>query len=193
LEETKRRMEEARQRDLMKQEEYYQAFNEEIRRSNDKNQTLLDNKIREKLDYRDHIKENERKQILKEENYRNFFKLSVENQKKFMDLHSQNVLSSQIHKEMQLDQIVDRRVNDERERVRQNEVDRIRNREDKTHEVGHSNKEKMDYQDYLKKLEKMDKQVKVQESLKQSMDYQEFLRGNKSQDGTTKELQRLPW
>lgn len=132
IEDAKRRMEEARKRELMKQEEYYQVFNEEIRRAEEKNQKLVEDKIKEKLDYRDNIRDNERKQILKEENYRNFFKLSNENQKKLIDLHAQNVLSPQIQKDQQFTEIVDRRIDQERERQMQDEFNRRKMREDVT-------------------------------------------------------------
>lgn len=181
IEETKRRMEEARQRELMKQEEYYQVFNDEIKRAEEKNQKLVEDKIKEKLDYRDNIRENERKQILKEENYRNFFKLSNENQKKLIDLHAQNVLSPQIQKDQQFTEIVDKRINEERERQMQDEFHRRKVREDKNFDVSYANKDKMGQNEYYKNLEKMDKQMQVQESLRQSLEYQGFLKTQKDQ------------
>lgn len=71
IEEALRRQEEAKRRALAKQQDHYQIFNEEIRRAQDKNHKLLEDKIQQKLEYRDLIQENEKKQILKEENYKN--------------------------------------------------------------------------------------------------------------------------
>jgi hypothetical protein len=71
VEEAMRRQEEAKRRAVAKQQEHYQIFNDEIKRAQDKNHLLLENKIQEKLEYRDLIQDNEKKQILKEENYKN--------------------------------------------------------------------------------------------------------------------------
>jgi len=145
VEEAKRRLEEARRRELMKQEEYHNIFNEEIRRAEEKNQKLVEDQMKEKLDYRDNIRENERKQILKEENYRNvrtffpilyinfsgqFFKLSAENQKKLIDLHAQNVLMPHLQKEQQFSDVVEKRIENERQRQLMDELNRRRWREE---------------------------------------------------------------
>ena len=71
LEDAKRRGDEAKRRELAKQEEYYNVFNEEIRRAEAKNNRLLEDKIKDKIGYKDAFNENERKQVLKEENYKN--------------------------------------------------------------------------------------------------------------------------
>ena len=47
-----------------------------------------------------------------------------------MDLHAQNVLSPQIEKQKQLDSIVDKRINEERERQMQEELRRKKIKEE---------------------------------------------------------------
>jgi len=71
IEEALRRQEEAKRRAIVKQQEHFQIYNEEIRRAQEKNHKLLEDKIQQKLEYRDLIQDNEKKQILKEENYKN--------------------------------------------------------------------------------------------------------------------------
>lgn len=71
IEEALRRQEEAKRRALVKQQEHYQIYNDEIRRAQEKNHRLLEDKIQQKLEYRDLIQDNEKRQILKEENYKN--------------------------------------------------------------------------------------------------------------------------
>jgi len=181
VEEALRRQEEAKRRAVAKQQDHYQIFNEEIRRAQDKNQKLLENKIQEKLEYRDLIQDNDKKQILKEENYKNFFKLSLENQKNLMDLHARNVLIPHIEKEKGIDQIVEKRIDEVREKDLMDEVSRRRAREGKTHDVGFANRDQRDYKEYVKNMEKVEKSATIPARLRQQQEYEEFLKGNKNQ------------
>ena len=112
--------------------------------------------------------------------YIQFFKLSVDNQKKLMDLHAQNVLSPQIQKEAHIEHVIDNRISEERERKVREEQTKQQWKDQNLHSVSNANKDKIEYHDYVKNLEKQGKQIQVQESLKQSMDYQDFLSSTKN-------------
>jgi hypothetical protein len=149
----------------------HEDFNEDMSRAQEKSQQKHYVQAHDRELYNELMKQNETKQVLKEQNYKNFFKVTAENQKVLSDYHAQNVLSPTIKKNSELNEFIDKGVSYENERKLQDEMTRLKWKFDKNQEVGQTIKEQMSYHDYLKEAAKTDKQERIQESFKQSMNY----------------------
>jgi hypothetical protein len=181
LAKTRKAIEVDRQNDLLKQDTLHQIAQHEIQKADEKNQRLHQDKTLERNDYREKIADNSHKQLLKEQNYKNFFQLTANNQMKFGDLHERNVLIPQLEKERQIDEVIRNRVNEENQRKFQNEI----TKQTVQREILNQNKrileDQMGHKELYKNVDLIDKERKKQERQKEAMDYNEYLRSSKEQ------------
>lgn len=181
LEEAKKLLDFQRQRNIERYKLEQEYFTEDMIKAHEKHYHEKLKEIEDKQRFNEMMQQNEMKQLLKEQNYKNFFKITAENQKVLQDLHAQQVLSPQIKKEHQIEDIITKNVDIENQRKAKLEYDRIKNRVDKSLEMSMVNRDKISKNQDIKEQEKIEKQTRAQDSLKQLLDYHAYQQAMKDQ------------
>jgi hypothetical protein len=185
IEENQRRMDEENKKKTDKVAFYQNMLQNDMKAAEAQRQLQYDMQARDKDDYKDMMKRNEQKQMVKEMNYRNFYKMTAENQKSLEDIHRKVVLSPEMEKQKARDDMVQRGIEEVNQRNIDKELAKKRLRDELSADMQGALASQVTYKDYLAEMEKLQKKYGKEEVLKQLMDYQTFLvyqRGKKQQN-----------
>lgn len=175
LEENRQRLEsEAHQRKQHKVFLAHQA-NEDLRRSEMRHQTERQQADQNKQEHQELMRRNAEKEIIKEENYKNFYRMCAENQTSLQKIHYDHVMAPLLERERQLKEIIDKNVNEYQRRMAQEEMDRLQKRKSELLRTNEVNVDFMHMKEHQKEVDKGEKDRRVKERLDDLQQYNQYL------------------
>jgi len=113
-----------------KKEAHRQLAEGELQRSVEQKKDKANSKFQQGLIDKKNIKDSEDRLDLKELNYKKFYQLVSDNQGKHQEIHEQHVLIPQLQKDKEREALISERMQNEKDRLYQNEQDRKQYRQD---------------------------------------------------------------
>lgn len=131
--------------------------------------------------YQELIRQNAERELTKEENYRNFYKLASENQNNLHQLHYQNVMKPLLERQQHLEGIVQKNVDLNTKKRAEDELNRISIRQRQLGAMRDKNLGLITEHQYQQELQKIEKDQKVKDRLQDLQNYNQYLEFKKKE------------
>lgn len=174
LNEINKQMELQKQIKFVEQELYQNIAQSELKRAEEKQQRGLKEKLQNKLEHQELMLQNEAKEYIKEQNYKNFYKLTEENQRNLQAMHEKLVLTPNLRKEKEAREIIEKRVKQEQYKQFQNEIEKHRAHQEMLRQTKNVIKSQISRKSLLKDYELEEKDKQIQERLLEGLDFEEY-------------------
>jgi hypothetical protein len=119
--------------------------------------------------------QNAERELTKEENYKNFYRLASDNQSNLHRMHYENVLKPLLSRQQELENIVNKNANDYERKRAQDELDRIVTRRKHLENIRDKNLGLINEHDYQKQIQRIEQEQKVKDRLNDLQNYQAYV------------------
>lgn len=134
------------------------------------------------MEYNDLIQMNAERELTKEENYRNFYRMAAENQQKLHENHFNAVFLPLSKKQKELEEMISKNVTDAERRRLQDEIDRIQRHKNALIDMKEKNQYQMGEKQYQQELERTLKDQQVKDRLEDLNNYNQYREFKKKEE-----------
>lgn len=181
LEQNRQKLESEKRRRQERKMNFKKEVEEDLYQKNYKSMTEKELRERERQEYLELAKRNALREIVKEENYKNFYQQCAQNLGQRQEMYKQTVQSALEEKQRNLENMIAKNVDEYTRKKYQEELDRLTRRHQDMMGVANTLKAQIQEKEHIKEMEKMQRMMQQDERQKDLQSYNEFLEFKKNE------------
>ncbi|CAK84425.1 unnamed protein product (macronuclear) [Paramecium tetraurelia] len=175
LEENRRRMEQDFLQRRLQKEQWAKEQDADLKLSQLRHMEERERYRSDQIEIQELNRRNAEKELIKEENYKNFYRLCSQNQAQLQKMHIDNVLQPLLERQAQLESLIAKNMDAYQRKLLQDELDRVLKRQEECRSTLNVNKKILDEREQGKYQEKSVKQELNKQRLEDLQNYNQFL------------------